>query len=71
MKIKRMDLIFVIILGIITIISIDFILNESHRAFIENIASIPPFQDIASGIYYQFPPLIHLWFALARCHSFT
>ncbi|MHA1507527.1 MAG: VTT domain-containing protein [Promethearchaeota archaeon] len=54
MKIKRMDLIFIIILGIITIISIDFILNESHRAFIENIASIPPFQDIASGLLITF-----------------
>lgn len=49
-----MDLIFFIILGIITIISIDFILNESHRAFIENIASIPPFQDIASGLLITF-----------------
>ncbi len=54
MKIKRMDIIFFIILGIITIISIDFILNESHRAFIENIASIPPFQDIASGLLITF-----------------
>ena len=54
MKIKRMDAIFFIILAIITIISIDFILNESHRAFIENIASIPPFQDIASGLLITF-----------------
>jgi len=54
MKIKRMDFIFLIILGIITIISIDFILNESHRVFIENIASIPPFQDIASGLLITF-----------------
>jgi len=54
MKIKRMDLIFFIILGIITIISIDFVLNESHRAFIENIANIPPFQDLASGLIITF-----------------
>ena len=54
MKIKRMDFVFFIILAIITIISIDFILNESHRAFIENIASIPPFQDIASGLLITF-----------------
>ncbi|GAG69672.1 unnamed protein product, partial [marine sediment metagenome] len=54
MKIKRMDAIFFIILAIITIISIVFILNESHRAFIENIASIPPFQDIASGLLITF-----------------
>ncbi len=49
-----MDLIFFIILGIITIISIDFVLNESHRAFIENIANIPPFQDLASGLIITF-----------------
>ena len=54
MKIKRMDLIFIIILAIITLISIDFILNEPHRAFIENIASIPPFQDLASGLLITF-----------------
>ena len=54
MKIKRMDAIFFIILAIITIISIDFILNESHRAFIENIGSIPPFQDLASGLLITF-----------------
>ncbi len=54
MKIKRMDFVFFIILAIITIISVDFILNESHRAFIENIASIPPFQDLASGLLITF-----------------
>ena len=54
MKIKRIDLIFIIILGIITLISIDFILNEPHRAFIENIASIPPFQNLASGLLITF-----------------
>ena len=54
MKIKRMDFVFFIILAIITIISIDFILNESHRAFIENIASIPPFSNLASGLLITF-----------------
>ncbi len=54
MKIKRMDFIFLIILAIITFISIDFILNESHRAIIENIGSIPPFQDLASGLLITF-----------------
>ena len=49
-----MDFIFLIILGIITIISIDFILNESHRVFIQNIANIPPFQDLASGLLITF-----------------
>jgi membrane protein YqaA with SNARE-associated domain len=54
MKIKRMDYVFFIILGIITIISIDFIINESHRVFIENLASIPPFQDLTSGLLITF-----------------
>jgi membrane protein YqaA with SNARE-associated domain len=54
MKIKRMDFVFFIILAIITIIFIDFILNESHRAFIENIASIPPFSNLASGLLITF-----------------
>ena len=49
-----MDFIFFIILAIITIISIDFILNESHRAIIENIGSIPTFQDLASGLFITF-----------------
>ena len=49
-----MDCVFFIILGIITIISIDLIINESHRVFIENIASIPPFQDLASGLLITF-----------------
>ncbi len=54
MKIKRMDFIFFIILAIITLISIDFVLNESHRAIIENIGSIPTFQDLASGLLITF-----------------
>jgi len=54
MKLKRMDFIFLIILAIITLISVDFILNESHRVFIENIAKIPPFQDLGSGLLITF-----------------
>ena len=54
MKLKRMDFVFFIIIAIITIISIDFILNESHRVFIENIARYPPFQDLASGLLITF-----------------
>jgi len=54
MKIKRMDFIFFIILGIITLISIDFIINESHREIIENISKYPQFQDLASGLLITF-----------------
>jgi len=54
MKLKRMDFVFFIILAIITIISIDFILNESHREIIENISKYPTFQDLASGLLITF-----------------
>lgn len=54
MQIKRTDLVFVIILIGITIISIDFILNESHREIIENISRYPPFQNIVSGLLITF-----------------
>jgi len=49
-----MDFIFFIILGIITLISIDFIINESHREIIENISKYPQFQDLASGLLITF-----------------
>ena len=54
MKIKRMDFIFFIILGIITLISIDFIINKSHREIIENISKYPPFLNLASGLLITF-----------------
>ena len=39
---------------ILTIISIDFILNESHRALITNISSKEPFQNLYSGLVITF-----------------
>jgi membrane protein YqaA with SNARE-associated domain len=54
MQIKRIDLIFIIILIIISIISLDFIINESHREIIENISRYPPFQNLASGLLITF-----------------
>ncbi|NVM16830.1 MAG: VTT domain-containing protein [Candidatus Lokiarchaeota archaeon] len=54
MKLKRIDLFFIILLIIITIVSIDFIINESHREIIENISKYPPFQDLASGLFITF-----------------
>ena len=38
----------------ITIVSIDFIINESHREIIENISKYPPFQDLISGLIITF-----------------
>ena len=54
MKLKRIDLIFLVLLIVITIISIDFIINESHREIIENISNYPQFQDLASGLIITF-----------------
>lgn len=54
MKLKQIDIIFIILLIITTIISIDFIINESHREIIENISKYPPFQDLTSGLIITF-----------------
>jgi len=54
MKLKRIDLIFLILFVVVTIISIDLMLNEAHREFIENISKYPPFQDLLSGLVITF-----------------
>lgn len=54
MKLKRIDIYFIILLIIISIISVDFIINESHREFIENISKYPPFQDLITGLLITF-----------------
>ena len=54
LKLKKIDFFFIIILIALTIIAIDFLLNESHRAAIENISRFPPFLDLASGLLITF-----------------
>ena len=54
MKLKRADIVFIILMIILTIISIDFLLNESHRALITNISSKEPFQNLFSGLAITF-----------------
>ncbi len=54
MKLKRIDIVFIILLIIITIVSIDFIINESHREIIENISKYPPFLNLPSGLIITF-----------------
>jgi membrane protein YqaA with SNARE-associated domain len=54
MKLKRIDYIFIILLIVLTIISIDFLLNEAHREAIENLSKYPPFQNLASGLLITF-----------------
>jgi len=54
MKIKKIDLVFILLISIISIISLDFLVNESHREIIENISKFPPFQNIWSGLLITF-----------------
>ncbi|MHA1105157.1 MAG: VTT domain-containing protein [Promethearchaeota archaeon] len=54
MKLKLIDLIFLILIVIVSLISIDLILNEAHRVFIENISKYPPFQDLTTGLLITF-----------------
>lgn len=54
MKIKKIDLVFIILISIVSLISLDFLINESHRELIENISKFPPFQNIWSGLLITF-----------------
>jgi membrane protein YqaA with SNARE-associated domain len=54
MKLKRIDFLFIILLILVTIVSIDIVINESHREAIENISKYPPFQDLTSGLIITF-----------------
>jgi len=53
-RFKKLDIGFFVSILLITIISIDLILNETHRAFIENISKYPIFQNIYSGLLITF-----------------
>ena len=54
MKINKIDLAFILLILSISVISIDFLFNESHREIIENISKFPPFQNIWSGLVITF-----------------
>lgn len=49
-----MDLGFLVSLIIISIVSLDLVLNESHREIIENISKYPPFQNFFTGLLITF-----------------
>ena len=53
-KIHKIDLVFILLISIISVISLDFLVNESHREIIENISKFPPFQNIWSGLIITF-----------------
>lgn len=54
LRLKKIDLVFIILLIVLTIIAVDFLLNESHREVIENISRYPPFLDLGSGLLITF-----------------
>jgi len=54
MRLKKIDIAFIVLFGLITLISLDLIFNESHRELIENISKYPVFQDISSGLLITF-----------------
>lgn len=54
LKLKKIDIIFIILMAILTIISLDLLINASHREAIENISNYAPFQDLGSGLLITF-----------------
>jgi len=54
LKLKKIDVVFIIIFVLLTILSLDLLVNISHREAIENISRHPQFQDINSGLLITF-----------------
>lgn len=54
MKIKKADFFFIFFFIILTIISIDLLINSSHRQLIENISKYEPFQNLETGLLITF-----------------
>jgi len=54
LKVKKVDYAFFILIVIITIFSIDLLINPSHRAVIENISKYPSFQNLGTGLLITF-----------------
>ena len=54
MKLKKADYIFLVLIVIITILSIDLLLNTSHRKAIEDISKYESFQNLGTGLLVTF-----------------
>jgi len=54
LNLKKVDYIFFVLIIIITIISIDLLLNISHRKAIENISKYETFQNLGIGLLITF-----------------
>ncbi|MFX0029293.1 MAG: VTT domain-containing protein [Candidatus Hermodarchaeota archaeon] len=54
MKLKKIDYVFLVLIISITILSIDLILNATHRKIIEDISKYAPFQNLGTGLLVTF-----------------
>ncbi|MHA2399696.1 MAG: VTT domain-containing protein [Promethearchaeota archaeon] len=54
MKVKKVDYYFLVLITIITILSVDLLLNSSHRKIIEDISMYAPFQNLGIGLLITF-----------------
>jgi len=54
LKLKKIDVVFIIIFVFLTILSLDLLVNSSHREAIENISRYPQFQDLTSWLLITF-----------------
>ena len=54
MKLKKIDYIFLVLIILITILSIDLIVNATHREIIEDISKYAPFQNLGTGLLVTF-----------------
>ena len=54
MKLKKADYIFLILIFIITALSIDLLINITHREAIENISKYDTFQNLGTGLLITF-----------------
>jgi membrane protein YqaA with SNARE-associated domain len=54
LKLKKIDYIFLVLIILITIFSIDLLLNAEHRELIEDISKYTPFQNLGTGLLVTF-----------------
>ena len=54
MKLKKIDAAFIVIIAILTVISVDLLINKAHQEAIENISKYEPFQNLGTGLLITF-----------------
>lgn len=54
LKLKNVDIVFIILFCALTIISLDFLINTSHQELIENLSKHEQFQNLTTGLIITF-----------------